>query len=362
MQQNPIYSVYDLIANGSFKKWILFQDENEGHYWHAWLAENPDKLEWVAVAKSMVLLLNSHTHSVSAGEVDAAAAAIMAQLEDVNETSEVYVPSIWSRAGTWRAAAVLLLMLSGIIYLLTYSFRTADYEGLPSFDNKLVFENSRDSALPVSLPDGSKVFLEKGARLQYADDDSLKQRVAVLYGNAFFDVAHNPSHPFVVYTNTIVTRVLGTSFWVKATPGNTTSSVIVKTGKVSVFKKEDFLQQDRQSGPIQGVVLSANQQVSYDVTHDRVHKALVSDPFAASNHSDTLLNLDGKPAIAVFEQLEEIYGIPIIVDEQTLSGCSVTAVLGNESFYEKIKILCKILNANYEIIDGTIVINSKGCK
>ncbi|RXK86040.1 FecR family protein [Filimonas effusa] len=362
MQQNPVYSVYDLIANGSFKKWILYQDEKEGLYWHNWIAENPDKLEWVAVAKSMVLLLNSHTHAVGSEEVDAEAASIMLRLDEEKETEALYVPSIWSRAGTWVAAAVLLLMLTAMIYLLTPSVEPSDYKSLPVYNNKLVFENSGDSVLRVALPDGSRVLLEKNARLQYADDDSLKQRVALLSGDAFFDIAHNPSHPFVVYTSSIVTHVLGTSFWVKASPGITTSSAIVRTGKVAVFRKEDYLHRSTSSGILQGVVLSANQQVSYDIAHDRVYKALAADPHAASPDADTILNLDAQPAVAVFEQLEALYGIPIIVDKQTLAGCAVTAVLGNESFYEKITTICKILNASYEIIDGTIVINSKGCK
>lgn len=359
MPQKSFYSVDDLVADASFKKWILLKEEREAAFWQQWIAENPDKLEWVAAARTIVLLLDRQTHQLDTRQVNAAAAAIQHGLEE-----EEAVPAIhhMKRHWIWTAAAVLLLVLAGGALLYhRFSAPLAD-EALLAKANDVVYENKGDSTLPVSLPDGSKVLLEKGARLHYAGGDSVKKRTAFLVGNAFFDIAHNPSQPFMVYTHSIVTRVLGTSFWIKAMPDDNTASVIVRTGKVSVFKKDDFIQHSNQPGMLEGVVLTPNQQVSYDIVHDRVSKALVAVPVAAGAAGDTLLNFDAKPAVAVFHQLEDLYGIPIVIDEQALSSCSITAVLGNENFYEKINILCKIINASYEVIDGSIVITSKGCK
>lgn len=359
MQQKTVYSVDDLVANASFKKWILLKDEQEAIFWHQWLSENPDKLEWVEAASTLVLLLNRQTHLLEESGVQAAAAAIQSQLDLEDATSPL--PRM-HRRWVWTAAAVLLLLVtSGVLFFLRFSSQSID-EALLAEANDLIYENKSDTTLPVSLPDGSKVLLEKGASLHYAGGDSLKKRTAFLVGNAFFDIAHNPSQPFVVYTHSIVTRVLGTSFWVKAMPDDKMASVIVRTGKVSVYKKEDFIRQGNQSGTLEGVVLTPNQQVSYDIAHDRVSKALVAAPIAAAAASDSTLNFEATPAVAVFHQLEDIYGIPIVIDERTLSSCSVTVVLGNEKFYEKIAILCKIINAGYEVIDGSIVITSKGCK
>lgn len=357
MPQKSFYSVDDLVADASFKKWILFNDEQEAVFWQQWIADNPDKLEWVAAARTLVVLLNRQTHALSQQQVQEAAAAIQLGLDE-----EEAVPVIprsrphW----LWTAAAVLLLVLASGALLFHHFTRYSADEALLAKANDAVYENKSDSTLRISLPDGSVVLLEKGARLHYAGGDTVKKRTAFLVGNAFFDIAHNPSQPFVVYTHSIVTRVLGTSFWIKALPDDQVASVIVRTGKVSVFKKDDFVKQNNQPGPLEGVVLTPNQQVSYDIAHNRVSKALVAVPVATD--SDTVLNFDAKPAVAVFQQLEDMYGIPIVIDEQALSSCSITAVLGNENFYEKINILCKIINAGYEVIDGSIVISSKGCK
>ncbi len=64
----------------------------------------------------------------------------------------------------------------------------------------------------------------------------------------------------------------------------------------------------------------------------------------------------------VFKILQEAYEIPIVYDEEALSGCSLSATMGNESFYEKLNVICKAVNASYEMIDGNIIITAGGCK
>ena len=54
-------------------------------------------------------------------------------------------------------------------------------------------------------------------------------------GKAFFDIARDTSQPFVVYANETITKVLGTSFTIKAFEGEKDVEVSVKTGKVAVY-------------------------------------------------------------------------------------------------------------------------------
>jgi len=51
-----------------------------------------------------------------------------------------------------------------------------------------------------------------------------------------------------------------------------------------------------------------------------------------------------------------------VYDVELLKKCTVTADLRNESFYRKLDLICKAIGADYEIIDGQIVIVTKGCK
>jgi len=66
--------------------------------------------------------------------------------------------------------------------------------------------------------------------------------------------------------------------------------------------------------------------------------------------------------VKVFTQFSKIYGVNIVYDNELLKKCTVTADLRNESFYKQLELICKAVGAQYEIIDGQVVIQSKGCE
>ena len=88
---------------------------------------------------------------------------------------------------------------------------------------------------------------------------------------------------------------------------------------------------------------------------------LVEKP-ALANATTYNFEFDDTPATEVFKTLQSAYGVPMLLDEEVLASCTISASLGNEDFYEKLRIICKIINATYEVIDGTVVISTKGCK
>jgi hypothetical protein len=92
-----------------------------------------------------------------------------------------------------------------------------------------------------------------------------------------------------------------------------------------------------------------------------MNKSLVEKPALATQETLSF-DFDDTPAVEVFKKLQAAYGVPVLIDEEVLATCTISASLGNEPFYEKLRIICKIINATYEVIDGTVVINTKGCK
>jgi len=50
-----------------------------------------------------------------------------------------------------------------------------------------------------------------------------------------------------------------------------------------------------------------------------------------------------------------------VYDNALLSKCTVTADLRNETFYKQLELICKAIGAEYEIIEGQVVIQSNGC-
>jgi transmembrane sensor len=384
MKNPEINSVDDLLANGMFRKWIIEKDAAAEIFWSQWINENPARLEWVAAAKAIIESLTASTSALSEEEVNREAALIQQRIVTINnDPYSVEEPGyLESKDGLEQpskgihfllrtrqlvaVAASLLLIAIAVFLLYQKKQPAAQANAYKSFlqetqNKSFEYNNNSDGEQRIVLSDGSEVVLEKNSRLTYAANFSSGKREVYLEGNAFFNITRNPARPFIVYTQTIVTKVLGTSFYVKAMSSDATASVVVKTGKVSVFQRENFTNTDAGSSTLKGMVVTPNQQVVYDIGNEQMSKSLVEKPVMAKEATTYSFEFDDTPAAEVFKKLQEAYGIPIVMDEEVMTSCTISASLGNEPFYEKLRIICKIINADYEVVDGSVIISSKGC-
>ena len=88
------------------------------------------------------------------------------------------------------------------------------------------------------LPDGTKVWLNSESRLSYEGDMLSKDTRSVkLIGEAFFDVKHDKNHPFIVNTDKISIKVLGTAFDVQAYPNEEKSTTTLIRGSIELSVK-----------------------------------------------------------------------------------------------------------------------------
>jgi transmembrane sensor len=385
MKDQEFNSIDDLLASELFRKWIIEKDETAATFFSQWIDKNPARLEWVAAAKAIIETLTQNSNRLSDREVNAEAELIQQKILSLNP--ELYEDEEPGYLETWNdgkeqgskgihflfrtryvaGLAACLLLIAGIYwYFSNRSLPASNNNAYKAFmqeteHKSFEYNNNSDGEQHIVLSDGSEVVLEKNSRLTYAANFTSGKREVYLEGNAFFNITRNPERPFIVYTQTIVTKVLGTSFYVKANTSAETASVVVKTGKVSVFKRENFTNTDAGSTTLKGMLVTPNQQVIYDISNAQMNKSLVEKP-ALSNQAPFNFEFDDTPATEVFKTLQAAYGVPVLHDDEVLASCTISASLGNEDFYEKLRIICKIINATYEVIDGTVVINTKGCR
>ena len=105
------------------------------------------------------------------------------------------------------------------------------------------YDNSSSKEFSVVLPDGSMVLLKPNTQLSYNQEDT-KLREVNLVGEAFFDVKKDVTRPFMIYTGKVTTKVLGTSFSIKAFPEMQKFEVSVTSGKVTVYEKDEADKKD----------------------------------------------------------------------------------------------------------------------
>ncbi|MET4138997.1 FecR family protein [Pedobacter sp. UYP1] len=86
----------------------------------------------------------------------------------------------------------------------------------------------------ILLADGSKVTLNAASEVKYPASFKGKTREVYLTGEAFFDVAKDHQHPFIVHTKNISVKVLGTAFDVKSYPDESATETTLLRGKVEI--------------------------------------------------------------------------------------------------------------------------------
>ena len=138
--------------------------------------------------------------------------------------------------------------------------------------------------------------------------------------------------------------------------------VVVSTGRVSVYKSGNYTEKSKPGDNSQGVIVTPNQQVVLDVPNNQLSKMIIDKPLILETKKQSELVFSSTPLSEVFKVLQEAYGIPIMSDESVINTCSLSARMGAESFYEKLDLICKAVDASYESIDGNIFITSNGCK
>lgn len=88
----------------------------------------------------------------------------------------------------------------------------------------------------VSLPDGSVMTLNTASAVRIDFKDG-RRDVRLLHGEAFFDVVHDPAHPFIVSAAFSHVRVTGTAFAVRT--GSQTDTITLERGHVEVSRLDD---------------------------------------------------------------------------------------------------------------------------
>lgn len=141
------------------------------------------------------------------------------------------VPAIRS-TGRWYYAAACLLVLVCAVYIIQRTIH-------PIVTTTVAYTTIKVPAGQLKkliLPDSSVVWLNAGTEVRYqASTFATKRDLYLDEGEAFFTVVKDPMHPFTVHASHLSTKVLGTSFNVKAYQALEYASVQVKTGLVQVM-------------------------------------------------------------------------------------------------------------------------------
>jgi len=176
---------------------------------------------------------------------------------------------------------------------------------------------AEEGVATVDLPDGSRVYLNKGSEISYSTAFK-NQRAVELQGEAFFEVMSDPQNPFTVSSGKMVVTVLGTSFNVKQLDSSSDLEVYVKTGKVRVSLEESdqYIQLEPEE-----FGLVKNRKLSSTLLEDPNYISWKTKDFKFVNSA----------LIEVLQELEESYHVDIHTEDLDLSEMRITTSYSGQS-------------------------------
>lgn len=260
----------------------------------------------------------------------------------------------WMAAGI--AAAIAGVILAGILF--TGGAADPYYAAAGNTKEYNEIRNDSKGNQQVRLEDGTTVNLYPGAAMKYPHHFHAAKREVYLRGKAFFDVGKDANRPFYVYSNHLVTHVLGTSFTIQ--PAATgLLEVSVRSGKVEVYEQAAAGQKHVTGG----VILTPNQRLLYHQKENSFQTTLVEQPEPVVPVADMPdMEFSDDALRTVVNALGNYYGVEIVVENDSLYNCPFTGALTQHDLYTRLDVVCQTIGATYEIIGTRILIRGKGCK
>lgn len=252
-----------------------------------------------------------------------------------------------------RAAAAILvvvLALGAIRYLSTNLAVVPETSAWISVENP---SSGHSPLTPVTLPDGTRVWLNAGSQLRYPARFEPGTRDVYLTGEAFFDVTESPSRTFIVHTRDIRIKVLGTAFNVKSYPDETTTETVLLRGSVLV-EKPSLLGREQ-------VTLKPNERVVFSRRQNEISKTAV-DANRFIGWREGRLTFDNEPMSSVIRVLERWYGIDIRLTEKNNISCRLTAEIQHETLEETLRLLAESTGVTYTVNGSEVILDGAICE
>jgi len=242
--------------------------------------------------------------------------------------------------------AASLLIVLGFIYI---NNRQQISIGAIKKSHSIVFKNNTNRLSKHILPDKSVIWLKPSAIIQYDTKFVNKYRKVSLKGEAFFEVEKDMSHPFLIYSGGIITRVVGTSFNIKTDEKSRLTEVSVVTGKVFVYTPHT-------SEKAQNVYLLPEQKAAYSQNSHQLIKGQTRE-HSLKIWKKKSLTFDNSPVSEVIRTLNESFGSKIRTSDEAINHYTLRADFTNVNLATIMEMLSKSLNLTYQIEGESIIIS-----
>ena len=199
------------------------------------------------------------------------------------------------------------------------------------------------------LPDSSVITVNRNGNISYRSDFNRSRRELKLAGEAFFDIAHNESKPFIISVGDLKIQVVGTSFNVKEHQDKKEVEVQVQTGIVKLYtSNKELLVNKGQTGIYQ--IKDGTLILKDEININSISYATKTFYFNDISFDDAVV------------YLENAFSIDMKYDNSVFKDCRITAEFANKPVNYILDVISATLNSTYTQEGNTFNITGKGCQ
>lgn len=200
------------------------------------------------------------------------------------------------------AAAVVAVVAVGF-----FSYRGGQSQ-LETAMGDIVVEAPQGSRTQMTLPDGTKVWLNAGSKISYSQSFGLVNRLVLLAGEGYFEVAHNEELSFSVESENVRVKVLGTKFNFRDYPSDAEATVSLAEGSVAMNSQQHLADEQ---------LLKPGQRATVDKQTGKIRVEEYEVANATQWTSGKLI-FDGEPLQEIVKTLERSYNVKITIADNRL--------------------------------------------
>ena len=316
---------------------ILDAEEVKSLMYHQWKNPNEVEVSHKPDYKSIFSKIKERTHPEKAPK----SANTQYLIHEIDELKTQYRSlKTRFRFSLSIAATVILLITLGALSII----------GSNKVFQKTYTENIAPSGhkSQVILPDGTKAFLNSGTILRYDNFFGKKYRNIELVGEAFFEVQKNEKLPFIIVTDDVTVKVIGTKFNIMSYPEDDYVETTVAEGKVSVTENHNK----------SSLLLTANQKATFDRnTNELLLDNINIEPYIS--WKEDVLTFDNENFTNVIKKLERWYNVSIHVEGKDSISDRYTLTIKGESLHEVLELIRLTTSIEYTIKGNEVLISYK---
>lgn len=351
------YKVADFIKDELFQKWVYSPDQELDTFWGDFLSKYPEKHNDVEEARRFLRVLEFREEDIFESRISNLKKRID---QSILEPAAVQLtpapglkrPRVFTTRTKWYSVAAALILLMVSSYLISYLGKDTS----PTFKVAGVNKQTTDKGQRtiITLEDGSKVWLNAESRLVYPKSfKNHAQREVFLEGEGFFSVAKDSTKPFVVHTDGVLIKVLGTSFNVKSYEHDNLIQTTLVEGKVRLASIGVSANE---------LTLAPNQMAVFDKTTKKLLIDEKPNTDARVGWTDGKLVFEDQPLSEIIVALERWYNVKFIVEDDRALKCRFYAKIDNLTLPEVLELFKTSDGIEYEISGDEVIISGLFCE